>query len=118
MDDLVTFTNGVDESNQMEWELKGKFKIKSLSQPSMLLGMKVSHDKEKQVIKLSQTHYINKILDWMGLQDANPITTPLDPNVNLEVEETKGDDDREINDQASGTYAKVIGSLMYAAIGT
>ena len=102
----------------MEQELKGKFEIKSLGEPSMLLGMKVSHDKEKQVIKLSQTHYINKILDQMGLHDVNPITTPLDPNINLEVKETKGDSDQEIDDRASGTYAKVIRSLMYVAIGT
>ena len=93
VDDLVTFTNSVNKSDQVKQELKGKFEIKSLSEPSMLLGMKVSHDKEKQVIKLSQTHYINKILNRMGLQDANPITTPLNPNVNLEVEETKGDND-------------------------
>ena len=118
MDDLVTFTNSVDKSDRVEWELKGKFEIKSLGEPSMLLGMKVSHDKEKQVIKLSQTHYINKILNQMGLQDANPVTTPLNPNINLEVKETKGDNDREIDDRASGTYAKAIGSLMYAAIGT
>jgi hypothetical protein len=84
----------------------------------MLLGMKVSHDKEKQIVMLSQTHYIDKIIERVGLQDANPVSTPLDPNVNLEVEETEGDNDQEIDDRASSTYAKAIGSLMYAAIGT
>jgi hypothetical protein len=118
VDDLVTFTNSPIQSNIVEKELREKFEIKSLGEPSMLLGMKVSHDKEKQIVTLSQTHYIDKIIERVGLQDANPVSTPLDPNVNLEVEETEGDNDKEINDRASGMYAKAIGSLMYPAIGT
>jgi hypothetical protein len=102
----------------VEKELREKFEIKSLGEPSMLLGMKVSHDKEKQIVTLSQTHYIDKIIERVGLQDANPVSTPLNLNVNLEVEETEGDNDQEIDNRASSMYAKAIGSLMYAAIGT
>ena len=46
----------------------------------------------------------------------NSVATPIDPGINLEFQE----DENEwmIDNRASGTYAKVIGSLMYAAIGT
>ena len=85
--------------------------------------MKITRDKENQITTLSQAHYIDKILHRVGLQDANPVSTPLDPNVNLETDE-EADQDKSGNDQevdhnrASGIYARAIGSLMYAAIGT
>ena len=119
VDDLVTFTNSPEQSDIVEKELTKKFEIKNLGKPSLLLGMKISRDRESKIITLSQTHYIDKILERIGLQDANPVTTPIDPNVNLEVDEgeIEDDDDQEINDWASGMYAKAIGFLMYMAIG-
>ena len=111
VDDLVSFTNSPAKSDRVEKELKSKFKIKTLGEPSLLLGMKISRNKELKIIALSQTHYINKILERVRLEDANSVTTPIDPGINLEFDE-------EEHDRASGTYAKVIGSLMYAAIGT
>lgn len=122
VDDLVVFTNSPAESDRIERELKQKFEIKTLGEPSLLLGMKITRDKENQITMLSQAHYVDKILHRVGLQDANPISTPLDPNVNLENTEAKQDElgnDQEFDhDWASGIYARAIGSLMYVAIGT
>jgi hypothetical protein len=122
VDDLVVFTNSPAESDHVERELKQKFEIKTLGEPSLLLGMKITRDKENQITTLSQAHYIDKILHRVGLQDVNPVSTPLDPNVNLEtneVEQDKSGNDQEFDhDRASGIYAQAIGSLMYVAIGT
>jgi Reverse transcriptase (RNA-dependent DNA polymerase) len=122
VDDLVTFTNSPAESDHVERELKQKFEIKTLGEPSLLLGMKFTRNKENQITTLSQAHYIDKIIQRVGLQDTNPVSTPLDPNVNLEIDEAEQDksgNDREFDhDRASGVYARAIGSLMYAAIGT
>ena len=116
VDDLVSFTNSPAESDHVEEELESKFKIKTLGKPSLLLGMKISRNKELKIITLSQTHYIHKILEQVRLQDANSVTTPIDPSINLEFNEKEHD--WMIDNRASGTYAKAIGSLMYAAIGT
>ena len=78
--------------------------------------MKISRNKELKNITLSQTHYIDKILEQVRLQDVNSVTTPIDPSINLEFDEEEHD--QTIDNQASGTYAKAIRSLMYAAIGT
>jgi Reverse transcriptase (RNA-dependent DNA polymerase) len=114
VDDLVTFTNNPTKSDQAKHELKQKFEIKTLGEPSLLSGMKISHDKENKIATLSQTHYIDKILHHVGLQDANPVSTPLDPNIGLEADE---EEDILGNNWASGICAQAIGSLMYAAIG-
>ena len=116
VDDLISFTNSPAKSDRVEKELKSKFKIKILGEPLLLLGMKISWNKELKIITLSQTHYIDKILKQVRPQDANSVATPIDPGVNLEFD--KEEHNQMINDQASGTYVKVIGSLMYAAIGT
>ena len=91
VDNLVSFTNSPAESDCIEEELKSKFKIKTLGEPSLLLGMKISQNKELKIITLSQTHYIDKILKQVGLQDANSVTTPIDPGINLEFDEEEHD---------------------------
>ena len=47
----------------------------------MLLGMGISQNQEKSSIKLFQTAYIDSLLKKHGLENANPISTPLDPAV-------------------------------------
>ena len=80
-----------------------------LGKPSLLLGMKISQHKNLKVFTLSQTQYILSELDY---KMQIPLQLQLIwINVNLEF-------DDEDNDQASDTYAKVIGSPMYAAIRT
>jgi hypothetical protein len=46
VDDLVVFTNSPAESDCVEHELKQKFEIKTLGEPLLLLGMKITCDKE------------------------------------------------------------------------
>jgi hypothetical protein len=58
-----------------------------------------------------QTKYIEGILEKYSLQDACPVHTPLDSHVKLEPGEP------EARNQ-SNNYARLIGSLMYAAVAT
>ena len=73
----------------------------------MLLGMKVSHNTNTQQITLSQTHYIDSLLKKFNLEDANPVSMPLDPNIKLNSDELLEDDTH-----TSNLYATMIGSLM------
>ena len=49
----------------------------------MLLGMGISQNQENSSIKLFQTAYIDSLLKKHGLENANPVSTPLDPNIRL-----------------------------------
>ena len=91
VDDLVLLTNCPAKSNRVKEELKLKFKIKILGEPSLLLGMKISCNKKLKIVTLSQTHYIDKILEQVGLQDTNSVATPIDPGVNLEFDKEEHD---------------------------
>lgn len=46
------------------------------------------------------------------MKDANPVSTPMDPNIILLKKETPN-----INTRSSSLYTTAIGSLMYAMVG-
>jgi len=118
VDNLINFSNDTD---RVEQELKTKFEINIIGEPSILLGMKINRDEEKKTISLSQTHYIDSLLEHFGLANANMVSTPMDPNVNLDEEEDEGKGEKEgkdMDERGPETYATTIGSLMYAALTT
>jgi len=118
VDDLINFSN---DTNRVERELKTKFEINVIGEPSILLGMKINRDEEKKTISLSQTHYIDSLLERFGLANANTVSTPMDLNVNLDEEENEGKGEKEGKDmdkRGPETYATTIGSLTYAALAT
>ena len=80
VDDIVSMANNKSRNNLVEKEIGGRFKIKSLSRPTLLLGMHITHDPLQNRIRISQTSYINSLLQKFGLDQANPVTTPMDPN--------------------------------------
>lgn len=70
---------------------------------------------------LSQTHFVDKLLTKFGLENANPVATPIDPNIKLDDEECSSDEidaQRERDPRGMYGYATLIGSLMYLALGT
>ena len=118
MDDLINFSNDTD---RVEQELKTKFEINVIGEPSILLGMKINHNGEKKTISLSQTHYIDSLLEHFGLSNVNTVLTPMDLNVNLDEEEDeeKGEKEgRDTDERGPETYVTAIGLLIYAALAT
>jgi hypothetical protein len=118
VDDMITLTNNPAESDRVEREIQGKFEIKALGEPSMLLGMKISCNTNTQQITLSQTHYIDSLLKKFNLENANPVSMPLDLNVDLDGDEPLEGDNNNSDTRTSTLFATMIGSLMYAALGT
>jgi len=98
-------------------ELSKKFKVTTTDCPGSLLGMKITHNNTTHSISLSQTHYINSMLKQYGLQDTNPITTPLDPNVDLDSTDLPPEATNTL-ERGSGLYATATRSLLYAVMGT
>jgi hypothetical protein len=82
-----------------------------------MLGIHISRNCTKQMICLSQTHYIKDMLQKCGMASANRVSTPMDPNVKLYVEEGK-DKRQEENEDSPASYATKIGSILYAAHST
>ena len=77
----------------------------------MLLGMGISQNPEDHSIKLFQTTYVDSLLKKHGLEDANPVSTPLDPNVKLDIDPNEPNDSEmqgESPECTSASYAMLI----------
>lgn len=113
IDDLMLFGDDSDDTNEIKELLKKEFEVHDLGEPRLLIGKEILRDHQNQTLILSQKNYIRKIIEKHGMKDANPVSTPMDPNITLLKRETPNTDAR-----SSLLYATAIGSLMYAAVGT
>ena len=55
----------------MDW-----FTMSDLGEVSLILGMKITRDRVKTTLSISQTDYAMSILKRFGMQDCNPASTP------------------------------------------
>ena len=83
MDDFLSISDQDKLNDQIETELNGHFEVKSIGQPSIIIGVKIHQ--ENHLIEISQTHYIDTLLKKYGLQDVNPVSTPMDPSTKLDA---------------------------------
>jgi len=103
-------------------DLKAHFDVKSLGQPNLLLSMKI-HQTD-HTITLSQTHYIDALLESLDSQMRTlfPLQwTSMSSSTTLRKDRKKKNrkkKNRKKNEKITHGYATLIGSLMYLAIGT
>ena len=98
---------------RIKGELNGEFTMTDLGEMKKILGLRVQRDREHGTLNISQGPYIEIILARFNMQDANIVSTPLSRS-------TKPDGPTEPSQipTTDAPYAKAVGSLMYAALGT
>jgi hypothetical protein len=106
VDNIITVANNIAEIDHAEAEMKSKYTVKVIGEPTMLLGIHITRNHAEQMIRLSQ-------VTTFGMENANPASTPMDPNVVLRENEELGGDSH-----ASQAYVTAIGKLLYAAHAT
>ena len=110
VDDLLLFTTWDEGMANLKMVLEKIFNITDLGDPSRIVGIEIMRTKE--TLTISQPLYIDSILRKYGMEHANPVSTPLDPNHKLEPNKEICEPNR------SNDYASLIGSLQYLAIAT
>jgi hypothetical protein len=76
-----------------------------LGEPTKIVGIKITL--KEQSITISQTKYIENILQKEGLQHANMVSIPLDANCPLEPNPEGGKRNR------SNSYVRLLGELQF-----
>ena len=87
VNDFLSASTKEDLNNDIEHDLNVHFKVKLLGRPKLLLGIKISIGENS--ISLSQTNSIDFLLDKYRLTNVNPVSTPMDPNIKLEVKKAE-----------------------------
>jgi len=94
--------------------LSEKYKITDLGPARQFLGIEIYRDENGTRTRLSQNAYITTILKRFSMEHSHGISTPMDPNIKLDLAEDRGETELEdITD-----YQAVVGSLMYTALAT
>jgi len=89
-----------------------KYKIMNLGPARQFFGIEIHRDGTR--VSLSQKAYIATILRQFDMEHTHRISTPMDPNVRLDLAEDWGE--KELEDIID--YQAVVGSVMYAALAT
>ncbi len=110
VDDLLLFAMAIWIMSRVKQELNEMFKFTDLGEPTKIVGIEINQRADSLVI--SQKQYIDTILQKYRMGDANPVSTPMDPNISLESNKEKGVTNR------SNDYTSLIDSLQYLATAT
>jgi hypothetical protein len=96
-------------------DLKKKFLVKDLGDLSHYLGMRIVKDTTTQI---GQDGYVDKILARFNLTTANDTDTPGAPGQILSKEDCPVIGDAAHEEMSQKPFRSLVGSLMYAYIGT
>ncbi|KAL2243797.1 UNVERIFIED_CONTAM: Retrovirus-related Pol polyprotein from transposon TNT 1-94 [Sesamum indicum] len=109
VDDILLIGSCLDIITETKLFLKNKFEMKDMGEANVILGIKLTRSTDR--IAISQSHYVEKIIEKFGYQNSRIAKTPYDPSVALFKNESGVS-------VAQLRYSQIIGSLQYLAKGT
>ncbi|UYV75180.1 hypothetical protein LAZ67_12002775 [Cordylochernes scorpioides] len=104
VDDMIIINSNPEILHDIIQKIRLHFKIKESLTTCNILGIEIIKEDVRLILK--QENYINKILQKYNMQDCKHISTPLDPNTNLD----NFNSSKEVN---KTQYQELIGSLLY-----
>jgi len=117
VDDMLIAGSSIEEIDKLKQQLSKQFEMKDLGAAKQILGMRIIRDKDKGILKLSQTEYVKKVLSRFSMDNAKPVSTPLGNHFKLSKDQSPKTE-LECGYMDKIPYASVIGSLMYAMVCT
>ena len=113
VDDAMGICSSEEEELHLKEGIKKSYKIKEkdTSKPFKVLGILVTGNTHLRMLKMSQSEYIDSVLQRFNMADSNPVTTPVDKGSHLKKEEDALYDNIK-------EYQAVTGSLTYVAMST
>ena len=112
VDDLNIFTPaGSGIMKRVKEELAAAFDIVDMGPLAFYVGLKVTRDRERKTIKLSQPGYIEKLFDRHGMLKAKTVKIPMRETPLLPYE-------KPVTSIKKTKYAAKIGSIMYEMVET
>ena len=112
VDDLFILADTIKTMSKIKSALSKEFEMTDCGELHQFLGIQITCDRANQRISLDQSQLANQIMSRFGMTECNPVTTPLDPSIQLKSAETS----QSPVDQT--LFRQMIGSLMYLMTGT
>ena len=119
VDDIFSITNPPEENACFKEELRSKWEITDLGPTKFALGIAIKRNHEKHTISLSQTAFIDRLIDWFNLSDAHPTDTPMVQGLQIRRPDKSLPLAPDLATWINATpYRELVGSLNYIAVAT
>lgn len=109
----MVMSNSTKLLSQFQDHLNLVYTVKWTTQPTLYLGIQIKYVQEDRTLSLTQTHYIESVLDRFAMTNCNPAKTPLTAGTIL----VSGSDE-EIKDASQLPYQSLIGCLQWISNST
>ena len=109
-DDLLLFATSDELMNKMKSEIQSEWTVTDMGIHKKIIGIEIT--KSDDSIIISQQQYVENILRREGMLDANPVSMPMDPNIQIgpNPDGNKG--------SRSNSYASLLGELQFLSNAT
>ena len=93
------------------------FSIKDLGKASYILGIKLYRDRERKLIGLSQSSYVDKILERYNFENCKAVNVPFRYDIHLSKKMAHQTEEEKFR-MSNLSYASKIESIIYAMLCT
>ena len=117
VDDILLIGNDIEFPNSIKGYLNKSFSMKDLGEAAYILGIKIYRDRSRHLIGLSQSTYLDKVLNKFKIDLSKKRFFHVLQGVKLSQTQcpTTAEDREKMK---FIPYASVIGSIMYARLCT
>lgn len=113
VDDGLVVSNDLNMITAVRQNLSELYDVKWNACPTEHLGIKIHRDRQRRIIHSSQDSYLQHVLERFGMEDSNPVYTPM--NINSRLASLSKDD---VAAHVDFPYREVVGCLNHAAVNT
>ena len=83
VDDILLIRNDIPTLQNVKSWLGNYFSMKDLGEVAYILGIKIHRDRSRKLIGLSQSTYIDKVLNRFSMQDSKRGFLPMSHGISL-----------------------------------
>ena len=115
VDDILLIGNDVEMLQETKESLERSFSMKDLGVATYIPGIRIYRDRSRRLIGLSQSTYLDKVLNKFNMESSNKGFLPMSHGVKLSKTQCPSTTD-ERSRMSAIPYASAVGSIMYAMI--
>jgi hypothetical protein len=92
-------------------DLKKTFEMDDMGEAAYFVGVRITRDRQEKTISLCQDAYAKKILERFGMENCNPVATPMAAGAMEYLVTNK----RQATNEETKLYQSIVGSINYLA---
>ena len=87
VDDLLIVSDSCSSTRSFKAEISSRFNVVNLGKVDRFLEMEINYNVEENVMTISQANFISKVAERFGVENAKPVYTPIEKDLNLSAAE-------------------------------